>query len=379
MSIKNSKYFADIDEIGNVNAPSPTHGSALTWDSLNSYWKPQAIIYPLYDLQSVSSNGDTTTIQCDFQGDILTDAIDESTTNAGVTIDGIRSKDNVFSVTTGNLSIGSEASLGTINFRTSALDVWQMDGTGRFVPVFDNLFSLGNFTNRIVEIWCAQVASFATDMTFGTASAHHFNWYTAAAIRWRVLGASLSGGAVGDLLPETDNAYYIGNSTKAPAGITTHDLTVQGDTSGVNDVIDVYDNTGGLTFTTTAITVNLDTTRKNTAGSNFSLASDIITIAVTGIYLVTYSCTTDGSTGAGRSTSTAYIELDPATATFTEIDGTRCYMYNRDTTNGNNTGTRTFVLDVTVANSRIRMQVVRDSGSDTLQTKADGSSITIMR
>lgn len=359
MTIKGSQYIADIDEIGNVVISSPTGGQLLTYQS--GQWvnaTPVAALTPT--LQQVTTSGASTSVQSTFSGGVRTNSA-LSNGSAGP-----------------DFTFGTSV-VGNSYWQVGGFNAWQMNTSGSFYPTIANVFSLGQLTNQMAQIWAAQVASNGTDMTFGTASGHQFNWYTNAAIRWRVLGASLYGGAIGDVLPEVDDSYELGNDTRAPTSITTYDLTVKRDTAGVNDAIDVYDNTGGDTFTGTAITVNLDTVRKNTDSSLYSLASDEVTIASTGVYLVNFRIGTDGQTGTARSIARGWIELDPATGSFAEIDGTRVYMYCRQVDRGEGTGSASLVLDVTAANSKLRLRVIREAGADTLQTITDGSNLTIVR
>lgn len=163
--------------------------------------------------------------------------------------------------------------------------------------------------------------------------------------------------ATGDV---TANAYYGDGSNLTGIGAgSAPDLAC----------IDVYDNTGGQTFTTTAITLNLDTVRKNVGG--FSLASDEIT-AVSGTYMITMRVST-GSTA--RSTANAWIELDTGSG-YNEVDGSRGVMYCRVTSVGESTCTVPVILDLNDGD-KLRVRMVSISGGTTITTMVDASSLTI--
>jgi collagen type VII alpha len=149
----------------------------------------------------------------------------------------------------------------------------------------------------------------------------------------------------------------------------------KGDPGTASEVIDVYDNAGGQTFTTTPITVNLDTTRYNSNGSIFTLSNDEITVNTDIRALIIFRVSIGIGSGTARSTSTAYIERDTGSG-FSEVDGSRIFMYNRTLDNGDQTGTGQLVLDVS-SGDKFRIRAVRNTGSDTLETIADGSGLTI--
>ncbi len=133
--------------------------------------------------------------------------------------------------------------------------------------------------------------------------------------------------------------------------------------------IDVYDNTGGQTFTNTTVTLNLDTVRKNVGG--FSLASDEVTV-VSGTYSV-FAKVSVGSNG--RATAEAWIELDTGSGYF-EVDGTRGIMYCRDQSSGENTCTIPAVLDLS-DDDKLRIRMIRTTGSTTITTRADAGGLVI--
>lgn len=138
---------------------------------------------------------------------------------------------------------------------------------------------------------------------------------------------------------------------------------------------DVYDNAGGQSFTTTPITVNLDTIRRSQ--SNYTLgATDDVTVSSDGTYEMTYNCSVDVTTNA-RTNGRCWLERNTG-AGFTEIDGSRCYTYNRTTTNGESSCSRTIISEM-ASGELVRLRAVREDGTGTLITIPDASSLTMKK
>jgi hypothetical protein len=85
-----------------------------------------------------------------------------------------------------------------------------------------------------------------------------------------------------------------------------------------------------------------------------------ITVAKSGKYKITFDMSTDISSGTSRDTSLAYLTIDDA-----EVTGSRVWMYNREDSDGENTGSCTLVVDLT-AGEVVEVYAVRNSGSDTI-------------
>ena len=137
---------------------------------------------------------------------------------------------------------------------------------------------------------------------------------------------------------------------------------------------DVYDNTGGQTFTTGTITVNLDTTRTDSGDGAFTLASDEVTINKDGTYVISYRFG-NNVTSNTRCGAKAWLEIDTGSG-FSEIDGSLTYTYNRGVSYGENTAMAMVVLDVD-AGDKVRMRADREHGSGTMTTLVDASSLSI--
>lgn len=146
-------------------------------------------------------------------------------------------------------------------------------------------------------------------------------------------------------------------------------------TCATNDIFDVYDNTGGQTFTTSTITLNLDVVRKDTGNSVFTLSADEVTINKTDTFIFIYRTSTDISTGTSRSCSRAILERDTGGG-FAEVDGFRGYMYNHTLDEADNTCMVHGVLDVTTGD-KFRIRLNREVGGSTIRTIVDASGLTI--
>mgnify|MGYP000504184901 CR=1 FL=1 len=137
---------------------------------------------------------------------------------------------------------------------------------------------------------------------------------------------------------------------------------------------EAYDNTGGQSFTTSSsIVLNLDAVRVNTG--DFSLSSNEVTVMKSGLYNIVFRVSTDISSGSARSTSGCFLELNTGTG-FSEVIGSRGYMYNRTVGNAANTGTVNITLQLAQMN-KLRIGIFRFTGSDTITTLINGSGITI--
>lgn len=149
-----------------------------------------------------------------------------------------------------------------------------------------------------------------------------------------------------------------------------------------NAAITVYDNAGGQTFTTTPITINLDTIKEDTGTGGtgidlFTLSGDILTINVAGTYLIIADVGIDISTGTSRSKSRSFVEIDTGGG-FSEEDGTSKQMYHRTLSQGADSSTCAFIKEFS-AGDQIRLRVLRTAGGSTLVTEADETRLTIVR
>jgi hypothetical protein len=171
-----------------------------------------------------------------------------------------------------------------------------------------------------------------------------------------------------EILSVTDDGTVVTTTT------TVSDLSASFDM--FNSRYDIYDSTGGQSFTDGTITLNVDTERISSGDFSNSTGEITCEFAETNqLYYVSFRVSTDISTGTARSTSYAWLELDDGGG-FTEVAGFRGFMYNRDEDNAANS---TEVSGFIYLNNgdKLRIRVARLGGSDTIITLANGSKISL--
>lgn len=137
---------------------------------------------------------------------------------------------------------------------------------------------------------------------------------------------------------------------------------------------DAYDSSGGLTLTTSWQDVPFDVVRKNSG--EFSLTSDTeLTIPFTSTYHLTVRVSTNITSGTNRSDSKIRLVKDTGSG-YIEVPGSIAFIYNRMLDKGTGTANIT-ILDDFADGDKIKVQVARDSGSDTIETLANGSSLSL--
>ncbi|MDC1068998.1 hypothetical protein OAQ99_07555, partial [Candidatus Kapabacteria bacterium] len=149
----------------------------------------------------------------------------------------------------------------------------------------------------------------------------------------------------------------------------------QSSTLSNNLYFDAYDNTGGLTLGSSPLTVNIDTERENPDSNIFELDAGVITINVSDKFMFMYRVSIDNVTGSSRSDNINFLEFYNGSS-WIEVDGFRGHGYNRQSSEGMSTITVAGIIDVE-SGDQFRIRTFQDSGSGTLETIEDGSSITI--
>jgi len=155
--------------------------------------------------------------------------------------------------------------------------------------------------------------------------------------------------------------YFIGDGsqlTNLPSG---------GGGGGTQAYIDVYDATGGQTAPTGGVVLNLDTTR--ISSGNFTLSSDTVVFNKAGTYKIDFRVTTT-VTSATRSDSYAQLYKNNSL-----VAGSRVYMYNRQSTTGENTGAAAAILSM-ASSDYISIKVFEESGA-VINTVINGSGVVI--
>jgi hypothetical protein len=167
--------------------------------------------------------------------------------------------------------------------------------------------------------------------------------------------------------------HFLPLATETDSGLMSAADKVKLDGTTKNDVVSVYDNTGGISFTGTAVTVAFDTTQTNTNETLYTFASNQITVNATGTYLLTYNVSLDAVSSSARSSSRVWLERNTVL-----VPGTAAFGYHRQSSQGEDTPSCTTVLSITAGDVfRVRAQV--ESGTSALITIADASRLTITR
>ena len=167
--------------------------------------------------------------------------------------------------------------------------------------------------------------------------------------------------------------FYDTSASQHKKGLITDIIPIP--TTNDPVTFDAYNNNSvAQTFTGTAITVDIDTIRESSG--HFTLASRIVTAVTAGTYLVIYRVSTDIASGTNRSCSSAFLELNTGSG-FVEVPASRGYMYNRTVGDADNSCTVSIILNLSVGNE-LRIRVIRESGSDTINVIQRGCGITIV-
>lgn len=134
-------------------------------------------------------------------------------------------------------------------------------------------------------------------------------------------------------------------------------------------------DTGSTDITSTAATIGLDSAVVE--NQNYSLASNVITVGVGGVYQITYSIPVndDGSTGGTRTRVFAFVERDTGGG-FAVIVQSRGQDYAREASSGEGVN-GAFICELT-ANDNIRLQIDQ-SGTTDLSTETNEVQLSIMK
>jgi len=127
------------------------------------------------------------------------------------------------------------------------------------------------------------------------------------------------------------------------------------------------------TFTNARVTVNLDTERR--PNTEFTLSSGEITFNKDNEYIVSVTSSIKTNSGTSRSGSNTFLQIDTGTG-FADVPSFMISGYHRTSGAAEDTGSLTIPLTVSVGD-KLRIQVIRYTGSDTMVTIPDGMNITI--
>ncbi len=138
-------------------------------------------------------------------------------------------------------------------------------------------------------------------------------------------------------------------------------------------IYDIYDSAGGQTITASAITIALNTVRSLSDTYSFNNSSGELEFITANQCWVSYRVSAD-DTSNSRSVTRCFMEIDTGSG-FSEVAGSRTYLYNRTTTAGENSAHAMMLIDAD-AGDKVRVRASRETGSNNI-TIADGSSLSI--
>lgn len=137
---------------------------------------------------------------------------------------------------------------------------------------------------------------------------------------------------------------------------------------------DAYDSAGSLTLNTSWQDVPFNVVRKNSGEYEFDSNTEL-TLPTNTSYFITARVTTNITLGSNRSDCRIRIVKDVGYG-YIEIPGTIASTYNRLVSEGTTTAV-SILLDDFSAGDKIKVQVRQNSGTDTINLLANGSSLTV--
>jgi len=182
-----------------------------------------------------------------------------------------------------------------------------------------------------------------------------------------------------------DGSTYI-NSTreKVNYGVLGDNITFHSNGIGwqiksevieMSPLVYTVSQTTPTSFTGTLVDMNMNIELKN-KGNIARLESGNIVFNVGGDYIVMLSVATDVTAGNNGSTCIANAQLNHELNGFIDVTRSRLYMTNRRAGDGYAQGSISFPIYVS-ENDELKLQIIRDTGSDSMETKIEGTSVTI--
>jgi len=124
---------------------------------------------------------------------------------------------------------------------------------------------------------------------------------------------------------------------------------------------------------TSETTVDLDQTLTTTGTGDFTVStSGVVTVVNTGLYVITYSISTDVTTDNTRTGTYAYLRQ----AGSGEVTASRIYMYNRNLATGEATGSKSLLINVTSGGTTFEVRAGRLTGPETVRAIGTESTFT---
>jgi len=134
---------------------------------------------------------------------------------------------------------------------------------------------------------------------------------------------------------------------------------------------------GGLSLNSGFTDITWELEKRKDSIYTHNTSTEAVQINITGDYKIIVDLSTDVTSGGGRSISEGRVMRDSGIG-YSELTGTRTYMYNRTSTGGENSGSIHFIESLT-SGDFIKVQAQRLSGSSTVSTIANGCRLLIER
>lgn len=152
--------------------------------------------------------------------------------------------------------------------------------------------------------------------------------------------------------------------------------------AAVLDYIKVTESTtdkqlGGGTGAGTEVTIDWDTEAENTDSGNFSLASEIITVADAGEYRIEYMVAVKPGADQNPRGLRISVQVDPDTTTYVDVFDSFSFIDQRSS--DSSTGAYGEVQLTLVAASLVRIRIIRNLGTQTTNVNHALSSFTITK
>jgi len=142
-------------------------------------------------------------------------------------------------------------------------------------------------------------------------------------------------------------------------------------------IFNAVDTVGGVTLTGSNQPIPLNNQiRIDTDYFTHTSGNGNVSIDQSGWYVVTYNTSTMVTSGTDRTQSQSVLQINTGGGVWVDVAGTLAEMYNREVTEGGTNASATVMMNLS-AGDELRIAVRRTSGTSTIQTVANATSLTV--